>query len=231
MSTDTGEPPAICGDGITNATAGEACDDGGESATCNADCTLAMCGDGITNATAGEACDGLVPADESCQTFGYLGGTLACGAGCSYDTTACANPPDAPVLALGFSPIKQLDSTWAAVAEAEYYQLLESAAPGEPFVQLGGDIVGESASFEMPLHLRWEASYVLRACNVAGCTDSAVVDVVGSLAEAVGYVKASNTGASDLFGWSVALSGDGSTLAVGAYQEDSNATGIGGNQA
>ncbi len=43
------------------------------------------------------------------------------------------------------------------------------------------------------------------------------------------YVKASNTGADDRFGYSVALSGD--TLAVGAYFEDSNATGVGGNQA
>lgn len=43
------------------------------------------------------------------------------------------------------------------------------------------------------------------------------------------YVKASNTGVSDLFGYSVALSGD--TLVMGAYQEDSNATGINGNQA
>jgi predicted porin len=44
------------------------------------------------------------------------------------------------------------------------------------------------------------------------------------------YVKASNTGALDQFGWSVALSADGSTLAVGAPDEDSNATGLGGNQ-
>jgi hypothetical protein len=36
------------------------------------------------------------------------------------------------------------------------------------------------------------------------------------------YVKASNTGANDRFGQSVALSGDGSTLAVGAYFEDGN---------
>jgi FG-GAP repeat len=43
------------------------------------------------------------------------------------------------------------------------------------------------------------------------------------------YLKASNTGASDSFGYSVALSGD--SLAVGAYGEDSNATGVGGNQA
>jgi hypothetical protein len=45
------------------------------------------------------------------------------------------------------------------------------------------------------------------------------------------YVKASNTGASDQFGWSLALSSDGSSLAVGAYLEDSNATGVNGNQA
>jgi len=45
------------------------------------------------------------------------------------------------------------------------------------------------------------------------------------------YVKASNTGAIDWFGWSVALSADGSTLAVGARNETSRATGIGGNQA
>jgi len=45
------------------------------------------------------------------------------------------------------------------------------------------------------------------------------------------YVKASNTNGDDFFGWDVALSADGSTLAVGAYGEDSNATGIGGDQA
>ena len=44
------------------------------------------------------------------------------------------------------------------------------------------------------------------------------------------YVKASNTGASDAFGLSVALSADGNTLAVGASFEASNATGVGGNQ-
>ena len=45
------------------------------------------------------------------------------------------------------------------------------------------------------------------------------------------YIKASNTGAGDVFGSSLALSGDGTTLAVGAQDEASNATGINGNQA
>ena len=54
------------------------------------------------------------------------------------------------------------------------------------------------------------------------------------------YIKASNTGNAavgdgfaegDQFGYSLALSSDGNTLAVGAIGEDSNATGINGNQA
>ena len=45
------------------------------------------------------------------------------------------------------------------------------------------------------------------------------------------YIKASNTQTSDKFGFSLALSGDGNTLAVGATLEDSNARGINGNQA
>ena len=40
------------------------------------------------------------------------------------------------------------------------------------------------------------------------------------------YIKASNTGADDNFGFSVSLSSDGNTLAVGALNEDSSTTGI-----
>lgn len=43
------------------------------------------------------------------------------------------------------------------------------------------------------------------------------------------YVKASNTEVDDFFGEALALSADGSTLAVGAYGEDSAATGINGD--
>jgi hypothetical protein len=54
------------------------------------------------------------------------------------------------------------------------------------------------------------------------------------------YIKASNTGEAgegdnfgdgDQFGFSLAISDDGNTIAVGANAEDSNATGINGNQA
>jgi len=44
------------------------------------------------------------------------------------------------------------------------------------------------------------------------------------------YITASNANAFDLFGFSVALAADGASLAVGAPQEASTATGRGGNQ-
>ncbi|MCH9688831.1 MAG: FG-GAP repeat protein, partial [Deltaproteobacteria bacterium] len=53
---------------------------------------------------------------------------------------------------------------------------------------------------------------------------------VGSLASAAGYFKATNTEEDDRFGGHVALSGDGTTLAVGASDEDSGATGFDGDQ-
>ena len=50
----------------------------------------------------------------------------------------------------------------------------------------------------------------------------------GSIWQQEAYIKASNTGAADRFGYSVALAGE--TLAVGAIGEDSNATGINNSQ-
>lgn len=44
------------------------------------------------------------------------------------------------------------------------------------------------------------------------------------------YIKASNTEPNDYFGSVIGLSGDGNTLAVGTSSEQSNATGINGNQ-
>ena len=43
------------------------------------------------------------------------------------------------------------------------------------------------------------------------------------------YIKASNTGFEDTFGGAVALGVDGNMLAVAALEEDSNATGVGGD--
>ena len=44
------------------------------------------------------------------------------------------------------------------------------------------------------------------------------------------YLKASNTGGNDNFGIAPVLSADGNTLAIGAWHEASNATGVNGDQ-
>ena len=53
----------------------------------------------------------------------------------------------------------------------------------------------------------------------------------GSMWTAGAFVKGSNTGEGDEFGSSVALSGNGRILVVGAHNEDSAARGVNGNQA
>ena len=56
LADSPGQPnPCACGDGIL--LLDEDCDEGGETATCDADCTLPACGDGLLNASAGESCD------------------------------------------------------------------------------------------------------------------------------------------------------------------------------
>lgn len=98
------------------------------------------------------------------------------------------------------------------------------------FVQVGSDIAGTSVSHPIALDRRVNARYIIAACNSAGCADSTAIALAANLIPAIGYGKASNTGANDRFGTALALSTDGSTLAVGAVFEDSNATGVNGNQ-
>jgi hypothetical protein len=145
--------------------------------------------------------------------------------------SGAGDPPKAPVLELSLSQVKQLDFEWVPTLGAQYYQLFESVDVGEPYVQVGEDMLGLATSLTVPLHFRLNASYELRACNEVGCTASKVVDVVEPLVEAIGYFKASNPSSGHEFGFSVALSGDGNTLAVGAPYENSGATGIDGDQA
>ena len=68
-----------CGDGIVDM--GEDCDDGGESALCDADCSNAACGDGTLNTTAGEECDDGNTMDADGCSSTCLNQTMGCGNG------------------------------------------------------------------------------------------------------------------------------------------------------
>jgi hypothetical protein len=97
-------------------------------------------------------------------------------------------------------------------------------------------VTGDSESeYTVVIGARGEASNATgvngdQANNSAAASGAAYV-VVGSgdLWSHLAYLKASNTGAGDNFGWSVSVSGD--TAVVGAHTEDSNATGVDGDQA
>jgi len=86
-----GEPSLCqsgCGDGQVAGI--EECDTSGQSATCDADCTLVVCGDGTLNTAAGEDCDSLQFGGQTCQTAaGFADGTLACTAQCFLDVSGC----------------------------------------------------------------------------------------------------------------------------------------------
>ncbi len=105
------------------------------------------------------------------------------------------------------------------------------ALQGSPVVTPGGSIIlalsftptssgSKSCNFSItstdPLQANWEN------------TLEGVALVPAEIAQQA-YLKASNTGAYDRFGYSVAIDGD--TMVVGAPYENSNATGIDGNQA
>ena len=79
---------AECGNNIVEP--GESCDDAGESADCNPNCTLPFCGDAYVNAMAGEQCEEDVLNDSgpcpSCQT-------ATCGDGMLCSDPACTSGP------------------------------------------------------------------------------------------------------------------------------------------
>ncbi len=139
---------------------------------------------------------------------------------------APAPPPPIPSVPSGITVTyiaKGLEFNWSANQHASFYRLLEDL---DGAGILPSTIVSTSSSaplsYAIPdlLLTRLDARYTLQACNVTGCSASSVT-VQPNMERAVGYVKASNPGANDIFGNAIALSADGLTLAVSAYGEAS----------
>lgn len=94
-------------------------------------------------------------------------------------------------------------------------------------VSITGDTLAVGAPFEKSCAMGLNGDQSNNGCSEAGAV-YVFTRTAGSWRQQT-YVKASNTGANDRFGFSVTLSGD--TLAVGAPGEGSSATGVNGNQA
>jgi hypothetical protein len=102
----------VCGDGVINQPteacdrsdfAGASCESlglGAGTLACSATCTLdttgcaapPQCGDGVRNQPS-ESCDGADLGGATCQSVGFLGGTLACQSDCTFDASGCTGVP------------------------------------------------------------------------------------------------------------------------------------------
>ncbi len=149
--------------------------------------------------------------------------------------SGCGGGDDTPAqlsVTVSTSQPKVLRFSWNDV-EADHYKLLKNPDGASGYSQVGTDITTTSVDETIGVHIQdWvNASYIVQACDdLDTCTDSAAITTTTAMRDAIGYFKASNTDRFDHFGWSVALSADGNTLAVGTYRESSAATGINGDE-
>ena len=145
----------------------------------------------------------------------------------------CLTPPAAPVATVSYNRNpNQVILNWTLVPGATYYTISKDptgSAGYSPICQANSPTATTCIDVFTKLTEFITASYKVSACNAAGCNASA--PIAGFTTQTIQYIKASNTAAGDWFGFSLALSEDGSTLAVGAFGEASAATGINGNQA
>jgi hypothetical protein len=128
-----------------------------------------------------------------------------------------------------------------AIAQQAY---LKAASPGES-ANFGSSVALSADGNTLAVAAYYESS---AAKGINGNQDDRSIPEAGAVYifarsgttwSQQAYIKASNTGNAavgdayaegDQFGYSISLSDDGNTLAVGAIGEDSNATGINGNQ-
>ncbi len=121
-------------------------------------------------------------------------------------------------------------SVWSQTALIKASNLQAGDNFGEAVsVSSDGNVLLVGAPFEASLATGINGDQTNNAGNDTGAAYLFVRSSTGSWNQQA-YIKASNPEEFDVFGARVAISGDGNTLAVGADSEDSNATGINGDQ-
>jgi hypothetical protein len=156
----------------------------------------------------------------------------------NYDSLilTCSSPIQPTVLNLdAIVPYRTMQYSWVDAQHAMFYYLEESLDGGityEPVSEnIATNVQAGEYMLENSLYESFGAQYRLQSCNSQECVASNTIVIPQiMLNNYIDYLKASNTGGNDNFGHALSISDDGNTLAVGAYYEDSNSTGINGNQ-
>ena len=120
-------------------------------------------------------------------------------------------------------------TTWSQEAYLKASDTVTSEGPGDRFgesVSIAGDTIVVGAAGEDSGASGVDGDATDNTAESAGAAWVFVRD--GTSWSQQAYLKASNTGAGDRLGYAVAVQGD--TIAVGAYAEDSAASGVGGDQ-
>ncbi len=167
--------------------------------------------------------------------------------GLSTFTSIVVSP--APLLVVTTGGIKTLDFAWSAITSATHYQLQSNPDGHSGFTDLSttGIVVSPNstnirqttAQALVALH-RYipnvrNPQYSVETCNTASSCGPSFRHNTVSLTNAqlnslIGRLQASNAEGGDRFGASVSLSGDGNTLAVGAFGEAGSSIGVNGVQ-
>ncbi len=146
--------------------------------------------------------------------------------------------------------VKRINFSWNTSPTANHYRMLsnvdlnagggfvDASSASLVFIPNSTNIINTtvSATVDVAGYLSTAdgPQYLLEACSSvdnSACSIHAQQSLSNAQLEGlIGYFKASNTDANDMFGRNVAISGDGNTLVVSAQFEDSTATGINGDQ-
>jgi hypothetical protein len=137
---------------------------------------------------------------------------------CVLASVANAAPPAAPRISVQATDIRQLEFRWDSVPGVHRHELWFKANSVTPWVKYQEQPaqLGPRFRIGVGVHLLdWrQARYLVKACNLSGCTNSNSVGVASEPLVAMGYIKPNNPLGHEFFGTSVALSADGRTLAV-----------------
>ena len=143
---------------------------------------------------------------------------------CLYAPSAQLPVPATP-LGLGITyTAKAYHFTWLPSVYASSYGVFEDLDGAGPLAPTQIGVVPTTAmSYALPrlLHRNLNATYMVRACNASGCSPLST-SVEADETSAIGYFKASTAATEARFGNRVAVSANGTTLAVGAYGEGGN---------
>jgi len=108
--------------------------------------------------------------------------------------------------------------------ESEGRSVLYKTAQGAPALRYRKLLVTDARGRTLPARMVADGEWLRILVDDRRAVYPILVDPIVEEAS----LRASNAGANDYFGWSVAISGD--TVVVGAIQEDSNATGVNGTE-